>query len=195
MQSQFQLEADKRIMRARARARRQAISAIARKEAAEALARIGLDFLHAAPGILGGYYPVRSELDSRPLLQRLVDDGWRLALPIVTGPEPLAFHGWTFGEALRAGAFGIPQPFDGPRLSPNILLVPMLAFDRRCYRLGYGSGHYDRTLAAFRQDGPVSAIGLAFAEQEVDEVPIGPHDQRLDWILTPAGPIGPEDRT
>jgi len=120
-------------------------------------------------------------------LRRLAANGWTLALPVVTGAAPLIFRAWTFGAALIAGERGISQPAAGAILRPALLLVPLLAFDAHGRRLGYGGGHYDRTLEALRRDGTVTAIGLAFDAQEVAQIPAGPHDQRLDWILTPSG--------
>jgi 5-formyltetrahydrofolate cyclo-ligase len=87
------------------------------------------------------------------------------------------------------GPFGIPQPTSGDIVAPTVLLVPLLAYDRRCYRLGYGGGNYDRTLTALRANGVTIAVGLAFDSQEVDEVPVCPYDEQLDWILTPSGPV------
>ncbi|WP_088347824.1 MULTISPECIES: 5-formyltetrahydrofolate cyclo-ligase [Rhodomicrobium] len=191
MTSDFQIESEKQVFRAKARAVRDAVSAAERIEAAEKVARIGLGFLGVPPGLVGAYHPVRSEFDCLPLLKRLAADGWKLALPVIAGPAPLDYRQWGFGDPLRTGAFGIPEPIDAPRVSPAILLVPLLAFDARRYRLGYGGGHYDRTLAAFRARGATAAIGLAFDAQQVPEVPKLAYDQQLDWILTPSGPIGP----
>jgi 5-formyltetrahydrofolate cyclo-ligase len=189
MVSPEQLEAEKQRLRAMARKKRSAISFEDRLRAAEAVALIGLGFVGEPPGTLGGYHPVRGEFDCLPLLRRLADMGWRLALPVVVGAAPLIFREWTPNSALGSGPFGIPEVAEGPEVTPGILIAPLLAFDRRCYRLGYGGGHYDRTLASLRQNGAITAIGLAFDEQEVAEVPIGPYDQPLDWILTPSGPI------
>lgn len=185
------LETEKQRLRVEARATRAAISANDRRRAAEAVAGIGLDFLDLQPDVIAAYHPVRSELDSLPLLRRLASAGWRLALPVVVGTAPLIFREWALSAPLETGPFGIPQLGAGPEIIPRVLIVPLLAFDRRCYRLGYGGGHYDRTLAALRPDYFVTAVGLAFDAQEVAEVPIGPYDQPLDWILTPSGPIKP----
>lgn len=182
------LDSEKQALRRKAYAIRQAIPQEMRRHSATLLAQIGLDFLATKPGIAAAYHPIRSELDCFPLLERLVSEGWRIALPVTRRGHPLDFRLWSFGEPLRPDAYGIPEPADGLPAEPTILLVPMLAFDNRCYRLGYGGGHYDRTLAKLRAERAVPAIGLAFDEQEVTEVPVGPYDQRLDWILTPAGP-------
>jgi 5-formyltetrahydrofolate cyclo-ligase len=156
-------------------------------------ARIGIGFLRRRPGVVAGYYPVRSEFDCMPLLRRIEADGSVLALPVIAGPVPLQFREWTFGAPLEPGPFGIPEPTAGLLAVPDILLVPLLAFDQRGYRLGYGGGHYDRTLGALRAQGGVAAVGLAFDTQEVAEVPACPYDQRLDWILTPSGAKSAKD--
>ena len=151
------------------------------------LAALPLPFLGEAPGIVAGYHPTAREFDCLPLMQRLARDGWTLALPVVIGEAPLVFHRWSFGEPLVRGQRGMMQPAGGEIVRPALLLIPLLAFDARGYRLGYGGGHYDRTLDALRRQGRALAIGVAFDAQEVAQLPVGPHDQRLDWMLTPSG--------
>ena len=145
---------------------------------------------------VSGYWPMRSELDPRPLMSALSARGHPVCLPVVTGKDrPLLFRAWRPGDALEPGGFGtqVPPPnqmgADQEEIVPSYLLVPLLAFDRAGYRLGYGGGFYDRTLAALRAVGPVSAIGLAFAAQEIDSVPHDATDARLDWIVTEAEAI------
>jgi 5-formyltetrahydrofolate cyclo-ligase len=193
MSTQLQIEAEKQAMRITARAVREAVSANERARAAEKVGQGGLGFLECAAGVVAAYHPVRSEFDCMPLARRLAADGWILALPVIAGDAPLQFRQWRLGAPLQPGPFGIPEPVDGAPLVPDVLLVPLLAFDRRCYRLGYGGGHYDRTLAALRGQGGAIAIGLAFDAQEVARVPVCPYDERLDWILTPSGAIGAKD--
>ena len=141
------------------------------------------------PGaVVAAYWPFRTEVDPRPLMRRLAAAGARLALP-VTPPrgvtEPLRFHAWTPGEALEPSPFGVHEPRLGKEaVEPDLLLVPLLAFDRNGGRLGYGAGHYDRTLQRLRATKPIRAIGLAFAVQERASVPTGTHDQPLDALLT-----------
>ena len=132
-----------------------------------------------------------SEIDPRALLQSLAQSGYRTALPVVTPlGNPLRFRAWSFGEQLLARTWGILEPADdAPEVEPDVLLVPLLAFDRSGVRLGYGGGYYDRTLARLRAMQQVVAIGLAFDEQALPEVPCGPYDQRLDWVLRPAGAL------
>ena len=140
-----------------------------------------------SPGaIVAGYAPIRDEIDVMPLLSALADQGHGCALPVVTGREnPLVFRAWAPGTALTEAAFGVgvPPP-SSPEVTPDVVLVPMLAFDAACRRIGYGAGFYDRTLAGLRAGGTVLAIGIAYADQQVDEVPADAHDQLLDMIIT-----------
>jgi 5-formyltetrahydrofolate cyclo-ligase len=137
--------------------------------------------------VVSGYWRLGSELDPRPCLRRLAARGHRLALPRMQGERrPLAFHRWQEDDHLIAGGFGVMQPDPmAPLVAPEVLLVPLLAFDRRGGRLGYGKGYYDRTLRALREEGAGRlAIGLAFALQEVAEVPLAASDEPLDVVVT-----------
>jgi 5-formyltetrahydrofolate cyclo-ligase len=139
--------------------------------------------------VISGFLSFGDELDTGPLLGRLYRDGFRLCLPVMQGKaRPLIFREWSPGDTLRTVQWGIQEPGPGkPALTPDILLVPLLAFDRTGHRLGYGGGYYDRTLAALHAAGPALAIGVAFDEQEVDAVPHLDYDQPLDGVLTPSG--------
>ena len=130
--------------------------------------------------------PLKSEINPLPLMRKLAAAGAQLALPVVDGKgKPLIMRAWTFGEPLESGVWGIREPMaDAPEVDPDILIVPLLAFDRRGHRLGYGAGYYDMTLTALRAKKPIVAVGIAFAAQEVDTVPITPRDARLDLVLT-----------
>lgn len=139
------------------------------------------------PRIVAGYQPFRDEIDPLPLMLKLAAAGARLALPVTPPrdqPSPLTFRAWSPGQSLARGGFGVDEPTEGEVVIPDLILVPLLAFDRRGHRLGYGQGHFDRTLEALRASGTVTAIGLAFAGQELPELPAEPHDQALDAILT-----------
>jgi len=145
----------------------------------------------AAEAVVSAYWPMGSELDPRPLMLALQAAGHPIALPVVLeANQPLVFRAWSPGDELEPAAFNtqIPSP-DKPELTPGVVLAPLLAFDRRGYRLGYGGGFYDRTLENLRARGDVLAIGLAYAGQEVPAVPRGPTDKRLDWIVTEAEAI------
>jgi 5-formyltetrahydrofolate cyclo-ligase len=174
------LQAAKAAARTSARAHRATLfSPDAPKRLAEALlAR------HAPPegAIIAGYWPMGDEMDPRPLMLALASLGLALALP-VTPPrgQPLTFRAWAPGGALRPGPVGTSEPAEGALVNPDWLLVPLLAFDRAGRRLGYGGGYYDRTLAALPG---AKAIGIAYAGQEMPEVPAGPQDMRLPLIAT-----------
>lgn len=158
------------------------------------LAAIGLGFLGLGPAVVSGFKPFADEIDVLPLMARLAAEGWRTALPVVAGRgKPLVFRAWAPGEPTVAGAWSIPVPPESaPEVEPDVLLVPMLAFDRSGFRLGYGGGFYDRTLSASRAARPVIAVGVAFAGQEMADVPREAHDEPLDWILTEHGATRPE---
>jgi 5-formyltetrahydrofolate cyclo-ligase len=139
--------------------------------------------------IVAGYRPQGSEVDPQPVLDAILgfDPGFATpVLPVaVDKASPLRFRHWNPHDRLVPDAFGIPAPPpSAPELVPNLVIAPLLAFDRKGGRLGQGAGHYDRTLAKLRRDRPVFMLGLAFAGQELEELPQDPHDQRLDAILT-----------
>jgi len=183
---------EKRALRARSKAWRAGLDAGTIARAADAVAAQGLDFLRVQGGaIVSGFAPLPDEFRVWPLLRRLSREGHRLALPVMQGKtKPLLFRAWTPGDAMDRGVWGIAEPkADKPELEPDILLVPLLAFDRRGWRLGYGGGFYDRTLAGLRARKPIAAVGLGYDQQQVDAVPHLDYDQRLDWVLTPSGPL------
>ena len=136
--------------------------------------------------IISGFFPYQSEIDTRPLLGKLAGDGWTTCLPIViANGEPLLFRRWLPGEPTVPGVWGIPRPPEtSPELEPDVLIIPLLAFDRKGFRLGYGGGFYDRTLEKLRTLKKIIAIGVAYAAQELDDVPHGGHDQPLNYIMT-----------
>lgn len=148
------------------------------------------DTLALRPGaVVAGYAAFRDEADPRPLMLALAARGHPLALPAIVAPAaPLRFHRWCESDAMVTHAYGQREPHpDCPLAVPEVLLVPLLAFDGAGHRLGYGGGYYDRTLAALRAVGLVTAIGIAYAGQAVGVVPHGEHDQRLDAVLTEDG--------
>jgi 5-formyltetrahydrofolate cyclo-ligase len=136
--------------------------------------------------IVAGFSPMQSEINPVPLLRALANAGARLALPVVAGKgKPLIMRAFTLGESLASGVWGIREPKpDALQVHPDILLVPLLAFDRTGHRIGYGAGYYDMTITALRAQKPIVAVGIAFAAQEIAEVPITPRDARLDLVLT-----------
>ncbi len=176
----------KQKLRAAALAARDALDHEHRAAAAQAIANRGLP-VDIQPGIvIAGYSPIRSELDPVPLMRKLAAQGARLALPVIPARDAaLLFRAWIPGDKLRRGRLGIPEPSpEAAELTPDILLVPLAAFDRAGHRIGYGAGHYDRTLAQLRASRKTIAIGLAFAAQEIPGVSASDHDARLDLVLT-----------
>jgi 5-formyltetrahydrofolate cyclo-ligase len=173
-------------LRAAALAARDALSAKQRTAAALAIAARGLPFEFAPGSIVSGYSPIRSEIDPVPLMRALAEKGARLALPAVMARgKSLAFRAWSAGDRLMLGPLGILEPSPAAtELIPDIMLVPLAAFDRAGHRIGYGAGHYDYTLAHVRKVKPIVAIGVAFAVQEIEAVPALPHDVALDYVLT-----------
>jgi len=141
---------------------------------------------------VSGYWPLDGELDIRSLLHQIHEQGHPIGLPVVKGKgQPLVFRRWSPGAPLVQGSFKVMTPAEGaPEIEPDVLLVPLLAFDAAGFRLGYGGGFYDRTLEMRRRQAhsghPVIAIGVAFAAQETESLPRGPFDERLDWIVTEA---------
>jgi 5-formyltetrahydrofolate cyclo-ligase len=150
-----------------------------------AMAERGLP-LALPQGIVSGFIPYKSEITTVPLMNRLRREGWQTALPVVIAPgQPLVFRAWSPGDQLVPGVWDIPIPPDSaPEVLPDVLLVPMLAFDRRGFRLGYGGGFYDRSLEKLRALKKVVAVGVAYHAQMVDEVPAGPYDAPLDFVMT-----------
>lgn len=177
--------ADKTELRTRMRALRRVLSRQAPEAAALAAQRLPIERLPAF-AVVGGYRALGAELNPAPLIGRLTAAGARLALPRADRADaPLDFRAWDGEAALEPDSAGAPSPpRSAPLLQPDLVIVPVLAFDRRGGRLGQGGGHYDRTLANLRAAKAVFVLGLAFSGQELDHVPTLPHDQRLDAVLT-----------
>jgi 5-formyltetrahydrofolate cyclo-ligase len=181
----------KKSLRAEAAALRQRVSQSKGVFAARALTSLGLPLISALPNapIIGGYYPIRDELNPLPLLHALHDGGSAIALPAIHPGPGLIFRRWDPGTPLKRGEFGVFEPAASPGVIPAIVLVPLLAFDSKGNRLGYGAGYYDAALRDLRRLGPVTAIGLGFDEQQFPEIPREPQDEPLDMILTPSRTI------
>jgi 5-formyltetrahydrofolate cyclo-ligase len=173
-------------LRREAQARRDAMLPEVRRAAAEAIAARPLPVAVPAGGIVSGFMPLKSEINPLPLMTKLGEAGARLALPVVAGGgKPLIMRAWSFGDPLDTAVWGIREPKpQAAEVDPDILLVPLLAFDRAGYRIGYGAGYYDMTLAKLRALKPVVAVGVAYAVQEIEAVPTTPRDARLDLVLT-----------
>ena len=173
-------------LRAAALAKRDALSEAKRAAAAKALAKRGLPIEIAPDTIVSGYSPIRSEIDPVPLMRALAAKGVRLALPAVMARgKTLAFRKWSPDDRLMMGPLGILEPSPAAaELVPDIMLVPLAAFDRAGHRIGYGGGYYDYTFSHLRKAKHVIGVGLAFAVQETGLVPALPHDEVLDYVLT-----------
>lgn len=190
------LPQQKKELRRRAEAAREAALGSLDPQAAAAAVRdriLALDAVRNASRV-SVFWSMGSELDTRPLMQTLADRGTVVGLPVVVAKAtPLVFRRWRPGMAMVPAVHDIPvPPEDAEVVVPEVLIVPLLAFDRQGYRVGYGGGFYDRTLAALRErNGATTAIGFAFAAQEVEAVPRDAFDQRLDLIVTEAETITP----
>ena len=173
-------------LRAAALAARDALTLEQRGAAARAIAERGLPIEITRGTVVSGYSPIRSEIDPVPLMRKLAAQGARLALPAVMARgKSLAFRAWSASDRLMLGPLGILEPSPAAaEVIPDIMLVPLAAFDRAGHRIGYGAGHYDYTLAHLRKLKHIIAVGLAFAAQEIEAVPALPHDVALDYVLT-----------
>ena len=180
------IAAHKAALRSELIARRDALPAAERAAAAEAIATRPFPLTIAPGTIVSGFSALKAEINPVPLMRRLADAGAQLALPVVAGRgKPLIMRAWSFGAPLVSGVWGIREPApSAPEVEPDILLVPLLAFDRAGGRIGYGAGYYDMTIAALRAKKPVVAVGVAYGSQEIDSVPVTPRDARLDLVLT-----------
>jgi len=176
----------KALIRKDALMRRDALPASERIRAAEAIAARPFPIALTPGTIVSGFMPLKTEINPLPLMRSLAAQGARLALPAIDGRgKPLIMRAFAFGDELASGQWGIREPkADTPDVAPDVLLVPLLAFDRTGHRIGYGAGYYDMTIAGLRAMKPVVAVGIAFAAQEIGEVPVTPRDARLDLVLT-----------
>jgi len=145
--------------------------------------------LDARGGCVASYIPIHSEVDIWPLIDALADAGHSLALPCIKRKAyPLDFRAYDMGDKLRRGAFGTREPMRSAKVvTPDIVLLPLLAFSRNGHRLGYGGGFYDRTLAHLRSESEIFACGVAYSGQEVPTLPTGQYDEKLDGVLTETG--------
>jgi 5-formyltetrahydrofolate cyclo-ligase len=186
MAATISIEQIKADLRREAAARRDALPAEERRAAAEAIAARAFPLPIAPGAIVSGFMPFKSEINPLPLMQKLESAGARLALPRIVGRgQPLSMRTWEFGAPLERGQWGIREPrADAPEVDPDFLIVPLLAFDRAGYRIGFGAGYYDMTLTALRARKTIIAIGVAFAAQEAPAVPRTERDARLDLVLT-----------
>lgn len=173
-------------LRAASLAKRDALSKVAREAAARAIAAHVLPVEMPSGVCVAGFSSIRSEIDVALLMRVLEGKGASLALPVLAGEsQPLIFRHWTQDTQLVRGPYGIFEPSsEAEEIEPDIVLVPLAAFDRAGHRIGYGGGYYDRTLERLRQSKKITAIGVGFSVQEIAQVPSSEHDARLDLMLT-----------
>jgi 5-formyltetrahydrofolate cyclo-ligase len=188
MSDATETEQTKAALRAAALALRDALPAAERAAAAAAIAGRAFPLQVVSGMIVAGFSPMKakSEINPIPLLRKLSDAGAQLALPAIAGRgHPLIMRAWHFGAPLAAGQWGIREPTpDAPEVAPDILIVPLAAFDRQGHRIGYGAGYYDLTINALRAKKKMVAVGIAYAAQEIPKVPATERDARLDLVLT-----------
>ena len=134
--------------------------------------------------IIGGYYPVNFEIDDLALLREFKKNKFNISLPIIKKNFQMDFYSWSFSEPLKINKYGIPEPEAKNIVYPDVLLIPLVAFDKNLNRLGYGGGYYDRLIEKLSKKKNIIKIGLAFSVQEIDKVPINIYDQKLDYIVT-----------
>lgn len=173
--------------------RRAALDPETRLRASEQATLHALPLFQNSKDAVALYWPVRNEISPLILAEHLVERGHDLCLPVVINPNAaLAFRAWSPGDPLHKGRYGIDEPSQKASfVTPSVLIVPLLAFDKNGTRLGTGGGYYDRTLCELRQAGGVKAYGLAYAFQQVDNLPTDPHDECLDVIITEKGIVLP----
>ena len=134
--------------------------------------------------IIGGYYPVNFEVDDLRLLKKFEKNFFNISLPVIKKNFQMDFYKWSFYDPLKVNKYGIPEPEIKSIVYPDILLIPLVAFDKNLNRLGYGGGYYDRLIEKFSKKKKIIKIGLALSIQKIDKVPINAHDQKLDYIVT-----------
>jgi 5-formyltetrahydrofolate cyclo-ligase len=173
-------------VRTEALALRDALPAEARAAAAEAIAARPFPIAVPRGAIVSGFMPLKSEINPLPLLRQLADAGARLALPCIAGRgKPLIMRAYAFGDEFARGQWGIREPLpSAAEVDPDILIVPLAAFDKTGNRIGYGAGYYDMTINALRAKKTITTIGIAFAAQQFPAVPATERDERLDLVLT-----------
>ena len=134
--------------------------------------------------IIGGYYPVNFEVDDLVLLKKFEKKNFIISLPVIKKNFQMDFYKWSFSEPLKINKYGIPEPETKNIVYPDVMLVPLVAFDKNLNRLGYGGGYYDRLIKKISKIKKITKIGLALSVQKIDKVPINTHDQKLDYIIT-----------
>ena len=133
---------------------------------------------------IGGYYPVNFEIDDLELLKKFEKNAFNISLPVIKKNFQMDFYKWTFSDPLKINKYGIPEPIIKKIVYPDILLVPLVAFDKNLNRLGYGGGYYDRLIEKLSKKKNIIKIGLAIVDQKIDKVPTNIYDKKLDYVVT-----------
>ena len=133
---------------------------------------------------IGGYYPINNEIDCLEILKKLEKIGYKICLPVAEKKLEMDFFEWSFSDPLNIGNMGVPEPYKIKKIYPDVLIVPLVAFDKSKYRLGYGGGYYDRYIYKISKLKKIITIGLAFSFQEINKLPKNNYDKKLDFILT-----------
>jgi 5-formyltetrahydrofolate cyclo-ligase len=191
MQSETTISDRKTELRNATLAKRDAMPAEERQRAGEAIAARPFPVTIAPGTIVSGFMPLKSEINPLPLMKALAAAGAKLALPAIAGRgKPLVMRAYAFGDEFARGQWGIREPKpEQPEVFPDVLIVPLACFDRAGNRIGYGAGYYDMTIHRLRTMKKVTAVGVAFAAQEIAKVPATERDERLDLVLTENGAI------
>ena len=134
--------------------------------------------------IIGGYYPYNYEIDTLDILKKLEKKKFVISLPRITKKKKMNFYQWSFKEPLKINIYGIPEPLPIRKVNPDILLIPLVAYDQELNRLGYGGGFYDRFLSSFEKNKKILKIGLGYSFQKINKLPINQYDKKLDYIIT-----------
>lgn len=188
----FFKSSDKSDLRARMKRKRVTLQSLYPRSGTQLAARFPAELLTRPGLVIAGYRPIQSEIDPTALMEKLKSRGAQLCLPVMAGDGlPLQFRFWSPGEELATGHFDVEEPLPTAMpAQPDIILTPLLAFDKKGRRLGYGGGYYDRTLKSVRAvNAHIVAVGLGYAAQQIPKVPTDSHDQSLDWVLTETGAI------
>lgn len=189
---------EKSDLRARMKRKRVTLQSLYPRSGTQLSARFPAELL-TRPGLaISGYSAIQSEIDPAALMEKLKSRGTQLCLPVMVGNDtPLEFRAWSPGDELNFGRFDVEEPLPtAAPMVPEIVLVPLLAFDKKGRRLGYGGGYYDRTLKAMRAANPhLCAVGIGYAAQQISKVPTDSNDQGLDWVLTETGAISITGKT
>jgi 5-formyltetrahydrofolate cyclo-ligase len=189
---------EKSTLRASMKRKRVTLQSLYPRSGTQLSARFPAELLTRPGLVVSGYVPIQSEIDPTALMEKLKSRGVQLCLPVVgEDKQPLEFRSWSPGEELEIGKFDVEEPLPTAKpMVPEIVLVPLLAFDKKGRRLGYGGGFFDRTLKALRAANPyLCAVGIGYAAQQIAKVPTDGGDQNLDWVLTETGAISITGKT